>query len=408
MRGLARAAPVALVDATSSYFTQMGAVPLLTPASELALARRIEASDRKILVALLDDRCAVDELLRVAREGTTTRTLAADVLIDIDGRHVDFDEAARKRELGDVLVALQRYRDAQERGRDLDGARERLLARLSRQWFRGRVLRLAAAKARTKAGARPTDGALMQCVRRADNARAAMLRGNLRLVVSLARQYRNRGVELLDLVQEGNLGLMTAIDRFDHRRGYRLATYATWWIRNAVARAVAEAPRTIRVPGNVCRALGRVAEATRKLTHTLGRVPGEEEIALCLGVAVECVRIVGAVPAQPVSLETPVGFDEGTTLQDLVEDRSVASPTQALEAAELAKSVRSALSVLTDREAKVVRMHFGIGKPSGDSLEEIGALFGVSRERIRQIEESALAKLRRRRVAGRLRPHLET
>jgi RNA polymerase primary sigma factor len=402
MRGLARAAPVALVDATSSYFTRMGAVPLLTPASELALAQCIEASDRQLLVALLDDRCAIDELLRVAKEGTTTRTLAADVLVDVDARHADFDEAARKRELGDVLVALQRYREVQERGCDLDDARATLLVRLERQWFRLRVLKRAAAKATTAAGA------LMQCVRRADDARAAMLRGNLRLVVSLAKRYRNRDVELLDLIQEGNLGLMTAIDRFDHRRGHRLATYATWWIRNAVARAVTEAPRTIRVPGTMRRALGRVADATRRLTHTLGRVPREDELALCLGVAVERLRIVGAVPAQPVSLETPVGFDEGTTLEDLVEDRNVASPTQALDAAELAKSVQSALSVLTEREARVVRMRFGIGKPSGESLAAIGALLGVSRERIRQIEQSALAKLRCRRVAGRLRPHLET
>ncbi len=401
MGGSARAAPVALVDSTSSYFARMGAVPLLTPAEELALARRIEESDRAILVALLDEPCAVDELLRAAAEGTTTRTLAGDVLVDVDPRHANFDEAARKREVADVLVALQRYRDAQARGDALDGARQILLARLERQWFRARVLALAVAKV-------TMSGELALWVRRADDARAAMLRGNLRLVVSLAKRYHSRGVELLDLVQEGNLGLMTAIDRFDHRRGYRLATYATWWIRNAVSRAVVDSPRTIRVPASVRRALGRVAIVTRELTHALGRAPAEEEIARCLGLSVERLRIVRDVPAQPMSLETPVGFDEGTTLQDLVEDRDAPSPTRALDAAELAASMQSALAVLSEREAKVVRMHFGIGKPSAESLAEIGALFGVTRERIRQIEEGALVKLRRGRGARRLRPHLET
>ena len=406
MRGPARAAPVALVDSTGSYFAQMGAVPLLTPAEELDLAQRIEEGDRRAFVVLLGDRRAVDELLRLGAEGTTTRRLAADVLVDVDRRHADFDEAARKRELGDVLAALRRYRDAQEGDVVLDGARERLLERLSLQWFRSRILKRVVATV-TLADLPQINRELSQCLRRADDARAAMLRANLRLVVSLAKRYRHRGVELLDLVQEGNLGLMTAIDRFDHRRGVRLATYATWWIRNAVSLAVAEAPRTIRVPANVRREIGRVAHARRELTHALGRAPAEDEVARCLGLSVARVRMVGEVPAQPLSLETPIGSEEGT-LQDLVEDGQAVSPGQPLDAAELTSSVQSALSVLTDREAKVVRMHFGIGTPSGESLEAIGELFGVTRERIRQIEQNALAKLRRRRIARRLRPHLET
>jgi RNA polymerase primary sigma factor len=407
MGGAARAAPTALIDSTSRYFAQLGALPLLTPAAELELARRIEKGDRQILVALLGSRIAVDELVQAAAEGTTTRSPAAEVLVDVDPRHAGFDEVARKRELGDVVAALQRYRDAQERGLDVNRARETLLERFSLQWLRARVLARAVATLRASAGAPQTYREVLKGVRLADGARADMLRGNLRLVVSVARRYGNRGVELLDLVQEGNLGLMNAIDKFDHRRGYRLATYATWWIRVAISRAVAEGPRTIRVPANMRSEMSLVARATGELTRTLGRAPSDEEIARCAGLSLKRVQLVGAVPGEPLSLEMPVGLDETLTLQDFLEDRQAPSPAQSLYASDLAGSVQSALLVLTDREARVVRMRFGIGEPGGHTLEEIGRLFGVTRERIRQIEEKALAKLRRRRVAARLRSHLQ-
>ncbi len=399
----ARARRMAFVDSTSAYFAQMGAVPLLTPAAELALAKRIEEGDRQVLVGLLDSRVAVDELVRAAEEGTTTRALACEVLVDVDPRHAGFDEAARKRELADVLVALQWYRDAQEHR----SAREKLLERLSLQWFRARVLARVVAKVGASAGGRQTYRQAMKGVRLAEEARADMLRANLRLVVSVTKRYRNCGVELLDLVQEGNLGLMKAIDKFDHRRGFRLATYATWWIRVAVSRAVSDQPRTIRVPASMRGEINRVTRATSELTRTLGRPPGDEEIAQRLGLSLERVRLVGDVPSEPLSLDTPVAFDENATLQDFLEDRHAASPAQSLYATELVTSVQSALSALTDREATVVRMRFGIGKSNGHTLEEIGRVFGLTRERIRQIEEKALAKLRRRRIAGRLRPHLE-
>jgi len=410
MGGQARAASVALVDSTSSYFAQMGAVSLLAPLAELALARRIEAADRQILVALLASPVAVDELLAAAADGTSTRAPAAEVLVDVDPCHADFDEAAKKRELHEVLAALQRYRDAQKRRSEVPRARATLLARLSLQWFRARVLARAVvtlrATASASANARQTYREVMKGVRLADEARADMLRANLRLVMSVARRYRNDGVELLDLVQEGNLGLMKAIDKFDHRRGSRLATYATWWIRVAVSRAVAEAPRTIRIPANLRGEMSRVARATRELTHTLGRAPANEEIAERVGLSLERVRLIGDVPGEPLSLEMPVGSDDNATLQDFLEDRQAASPAHSLYAADLAASLQSALSALTDREARVVRMRFGIGEQSGRTLEEIGGIFGVTRERIRQIEEHALSKLRRRRVAARLRPHL--
>jgi RNA polymerase primary sigma factor len=399
--------PMALVDSTSSYFAQMGAVPLLTAAGELALAQRIEEGDRQIFAALLESRVAVDELLRVAAVGTTTHTPAGEVLVDVDPRHAGFDEAARKRELVELVAALTRYRNAQQRRSGVDGARRILIERFGLQWFRARVLQCAVAKLRASAGERRIYHRVSKAVRVADGARADLLRANLRLVVSIARRYRHHGVELLDLVQEGNLGLMKAIDKFDHRRGFRLATYATWWIRVAVSRAVAEEPRTIRVPANMRGEMSRVARATSELSRTLGRAPADDEIARRAGLSLKRVRLVGDVPSEPLSLDMPVGFDDGATLQELLEDPHAASPAQSLDASDLAASVDSALLVLTDREAKVVRMRFGIGKPDGQTLEQIGRLFGVTRERVRQIEEKALSKLRRRRVASGLRPHFE-
>ena len=405
--GGARATPMALVDSTSSYFAQMGAVPLLTAAGELALARRIEDGDRQIFAALLDSRVAVDELLLVAAAGTTTRTPAADVLVDVDPRHAGFDEAARKRELGALIGALERYRDTPARRTGVDAARRILMERFRLQWFRARVLGCAVAKLGASTGGQRLHRRVMTGVRLADGARADMLRANLRLVVSIARRYRHHGVDLLDLVQEGNLGLMKAIDKFDHRRGFRLATYATWWIRVNVSRAVAEEPRTIRVPAKMRGQMSRVARAKNELGRALGRPPADEEIARSAGLSLDRLRLVGDVPSQPMSLDMPIGFDDGATLQELLEDRHAVSPAQSLDASDLEASVHSALSVLTDREAKVVRMRFGIGKPNGQTLEEIGQLLGVTRERIRQIEARALTKLRRRRVATELRPHLE-
>jgi len=345
--------------------------------------------------------------LRVAAAGTTTHLPAGEVLVDVDPRHAGSDEASRKRELVDLLAALARYRAAQERRAGVGGARRILIERFALQWFRARVLQGAVAKLRAAAGERRIYRRVMQGVRVADDARADLLRANLRLVVSIARRYRHHGVELLDLVQEGNLGLMKAIDKFDHRRGFRLATYATWWIRVAVSRAVAEEPRTIRVPANLRGEMSRVARAQSELWRSLGRAPADDELARHAGLSLKRLRVVGEVPSEPLSLDMPVGFDEGSSLQELLEDPHAASPAQSLDASDLAASLSSALSVLTDREAKVVRLRFGIGKPDGQTLEEIGRLFGVTRERIRQIEETALSKLRRRRVASGLRPHLE-
>ena len=418
------------VDPIGSYLTQIAATPLLTRQGELALAKRIEAADRRILAAVLRSPLAVDELIRLATPGAAPRPPTSELLVDVDPRHGAFDEAARRRVLGDVLVALGSYRDTQRglaqrldqeslaaapRRRlraALDQAHAAIVARLSLQWFRARVLEGAAEKL-TALGSPP--GTMQQRARRqiregtrlAEAARREMLLANLRLVVSVARKYPNRGLDLFDLVQEGNIGLIKAIDKFDHRRGFRLATYATWWIRVAISRAVAEQTRTIRLPANLRSELSLVVRATRELTATLAREPTDEEIAERLRVPLPRVRLVLGVAREPVSLETPVGSDAHATLEDFLEDRRAPSPAQALHAAELVASLHAALSLLTVREAKILRMRFGIDQPSDHTLEQISRVFGVTRERIRQIEEKALAKLRRARAAGQLRPLLE-
>ena len=247
-----------------------------------------------------------------------------------------------------------------------------------------------------------TEGLLLM-----DRSRAEMVRGNLRLVVSIARRYVNRGLAFLDLIQEGNLGLMRAVDKFEYRRGYKFSTYATWWIRQAITRAVADQARTIRVPVHMMELINKVIRASRVLVQDLGREPSPEEIAAMLQLSVRQVRKVLEVARHTVSLETPVGAEEDSCLADFIEDQQVADPVDGLEQQQLAKQTRRALSALTPREEKVIRMRYGVGEETDHTLEEVGQDFHVTRERIRQIQVKALNKLSHPKRAGRLRPFWE-
>lgn len=235
---------------------------------------------------------------------------------------------------------------------------------------------------------------LMIGERRADIAKSELVEANLRLVVSIAKKYTNRGLQFLDLIQEGNIGLMKAVDKFEYRRGYKFSTYATWWIRQAITRAIADQARTIRIPVHMIETINKLVRTSRTLMQQLGREPQPEEIAEKMEMPVDKVRKVLKIAKEPISLETPIGEEEDSSLGDFIEDKNIINPSEAVISLNLSEQTRRVLSTLTPREEKVLRMRFGIGEKSDHTLEEVGQDFFVTRERIRQIEAKALRKLR--------------
>lgn len=401
-----------------AYLKDMGHLPLLTHDEEWEIAKKMEEAERKVKNILFELPRAVSELSEIGRQLQEDTINVADVINNIDEVSCsrETDEKYKKKTISSVKT-IQRLHERKEAIRktlsgaditdrtklteDLQKTETRMEEVLLHLKLSKKIIAQIIGNVRKQIKVMNDDEAqvvrwklmeLSEVEKTLDTVRNRLVQANLRLVITIAKKYLNRGLSFLDLIQEGNLGLIKAAEKYDYQKGYKFSTYSTWWIRQAMTRAIADYARTVRVPVHVLDAKNKITRAAAVLFQELGREPGPEEIARKAGLSVEKVRKIMKVSGDAISMETPIGDDE-STLADLLADQKAPSPFLEFVNTSLSEEIDKVLSTLTPREEKIIRMRLGIGEQTDFTLDEVGNAFGLTRERIRQIEAKALKKL---------------